>query len=111
MPIIGGFGCLDKAGVSNQSERSISMDLESKTLARKLGKLGRSRTRVSQEVKDEELEGIESFINSAQDDTMQVVMEINKGEPSLQTRDLSLVSHAIMPLRGAFSAIRCVFMA
>ena len=49
-------------------------------LTRKLGRLGKGRTRASQEVKDEELDGIESFINSAQDDTVQVVTEINKGQ-------------------------------
>ena len=50
-------------------------------LTGKLGKLGKGRSRASQEVKEEEeLDGIESFINSAQDDTVQVVTEINKGQ-------------------------------
>ena len=53
-------------------------------LTRRLGRLGKGRSRASQEVRDEELDGIESFINSAQDDTVQVVSEINKGK----TRDL-----------------------
>ena len=50
------------------------------SLARKLGKLSRVRGRQSQELKEDDLDNIESFISSTQDDTVQVVSEINKGD-------------------------------
>ena len=50
------------------------------SLSRKMGKLSKGRSRESQEIKD--LDNIESFIHGIEDDTVQVVSEINKGESS-----------------------------
>lgn len=50
------------------------------SLARKLGKLSKGRGRQCQEMKEDDLDNIESFISTTQDNTVQVVSEINKGD-------------------------------
>ena len=59
-------------------------------LSRKLGKLSKGRGRESQEIKEDDLDKIERFISSTQDNTVQVVTEINKGDL------LPLIRHLLM---------------